>query len=55
MAQIDALVGHAYGLDYDELEFILDSYEKLEDEVKQSILNEYTAYQESMTQVMSDD
>lgn len=55
MNEIDALVAHAYGLDHDELEFILDSYEKLEAETKQSILNEYANYRGTMTQVMGDD
>jgi Alw26I/Eco31I/Esp3I family type II restriction m6 adenine DNA methyltransferase len=55
MNRLDALVAHAYGLDHEELEFILNSYEKLETDVNQSILNEYTKYQESMAQVTSDD
>ncbi|MFC4552221.1 MULTISPECIES: hypothetical protein [Halorussus] len=54
MNEIDALVAHAYGLDDDELEFVLDSYEKLETETKQSILNAYANYRGTMTQVMGD-
>jgi hypothetical protein len=55
MNRIDALVARAYGLDGDELEFILDSFEKLEAETKQSIINAYEDYEGIMSKVMMDD